>query len=152
MASFYKRGPGQWEARIQRIGFPFQCRTWNTKAKAQEWARKVEADMDAGVFVAVKETRKMPLHDLIERYRKEIAPRLADQKEKNRILDEIDAKFGTYAVFNLAPKIIAAWRDELAKTGLKGARSGSTVNHYLNTLSAVYTAAMKEFHLPIPFN
>ena len=111
MASFYKRDTGQWEARIQRTGWPHQARTFRTKAEAQQWARKFEADMDAGTFVEVKETRKMALHDLIVRYKDKIMPRLADTSERSRIADEIDEKFGDYAVTNLEPKTIAKWRD-----------------------------------------
>jgi integrase len=152
VASIYKRGDGQYEVNIRRNGYPRQRRTFGTKARAIAWGNKVESEMDAGVFQQVKETRKMPLHDLIVRYKQEIAPKLADHLEKCRIADEIDAEFGRYGLLNLEPKDIAKWRDELLTSGRRGKRSASTVNHYLNTLSGIYTAGMKEFHLAIPFN
>ncbi len=152
MASFYKRGPGQWEARVERLGWPSQCRTWRTKGQAIRWARKVEAQMDVSTFFETKEIRRMPLSHLIERYKTEITPRFADAREKCRLLDEIAGALGKYGVLVLDAKTIAQWRDRLARSGLKGKRSGSTVNHFLNALSAVYTAGRKEFHLPIPFN
>jgi integrase len=153
MATIWQRGDGQWEASIRRNGWKPQRRTWSTKTKAGEWARQVEAQMDAGTFQEVQDTRKMPLHDLILRYKEEIAPKLEDCVEKCRIADVIDAEFGKVGVLNLLPKVIAKWRDKLAMgEDIGRPRAGSTVNHYLNTLSGIYTAGMKEFHMPIPFN
>lgn len=152
MAYIYKRSKHQYEADVRRGGYPRQCATFKTKGEAVAWATKVEADMTSGAFFEARDTRKLPLHDVIVRYKSEIAPRKADVVEKCRIADEIDEKFGQYSVLNLTPRHIAEWRDELANSGRKGKRSGSTVNHYLNTLSAIYTAAIKEFYLPIPVN
>ena len=119
MASFYRRSPGQWEARVKRAGFPSQNKTWRTKARAIAWARKVEGQMDAATFVDTNETKRLPLRDLIARYRTEVVPRLADAKEKGRILDAIGEKFGSYGVLHLDARTIARWRDELARTGAK---------------------------------
>lgn len=152
MATFYERGDGQWEATIRRKGWKAQRRTWSSKTKAGEWARKVEGQMDAGTFQEVRETRKMPLHDLIVLYKDKIAPQLEDVLEKCRMSDVIDAEFGKVGVLNLTPRQIAAWRDKLKMNPGGRPRSASTVNHYVNTLSGIYTAGMKEFHMPIPFN
>lgn len=42
MASFRKRGPYQWEARIRKKGYPTTCKTFETKAEAEVWAKEVE--------------------------------------------------------------------------------------------------------------
>lgn len=93
----------------------------------------------------------MLLRELIAQYREKILPQRADA-DRSRVLDEIEDQFGEYAVTNLDPKTISNWRDRLENGGLRGKRSASTVNHYLNTLSALYTAGIKDFHLPIPLN
>jgi integrase len=152
MASFYERGQGQWEARVRKTGWKPQRRTFSNKARAMQWATKVEQQMDAGTFVEVAETRRMLLRQLIQLYKDKVAPTLEDCNEKIRIADEIDEEFGLVGVLNLTPKQIAEWMERLEKSGRKGKRAASTVNHYVNTLSAVYQAGMKKFHMPIPHN
>jgi integrase len=148
MATYYERGDGQWEVDIRRVGFPRQRRTWSTKAKAEQWARKVEGDMDAGTFRRTDEARRLLMSALIRRYKAEIAPKLADVAEKCRIADVIDKRFGKFAVLNLEAQEITKWRDYLSRSG----KGNDTVNKHVNTLSAIFTAAMKEFHIPIPMN
>jgi hypothetical protein len=45
MAAIWKRG-NSWRVEIRRLGYPKQNRTFVTKAKADAWARQVEAKMD----------------------------------------------------------------------------------------------------------
>ena len=60
MASIRKRGDLQWEARIRRQGRPTTCKTFDTKAEAERWAREIESEMDRGVFVS-RPKPKIPL-------------------------------------------------------------------------------------------
>lgn len=60
------------------------------------WGRKVEAEMDAGTFMAVKEVRRMLLRDLIALYREKILPQGADL-DRPRVLKEIERPFGSMA-------------------------------------------------------
>ena len=55
MASYYKRGEYQWEARIRRKGYPMQARTFDTKAEAHAWALQVEAEMQRGSYIVRNE-------------------------------------------------------------------------------------------------
>ena len=41
MASFYKRGDYQWEAKIRKAGFPQLARTFESKSDAMAWAARV---------------------------------------------------------------------------------------------------------------
>ena len=50
MATFSKRGDLQWQAKIRRSEYPFQSKTFSTKAEAEAWARQIETEMDRGVF------------------------------------------------------------------------------------------------------
>lgn len=40
---------GKWRALVRRTGHKSQCKTFDTKAKADTWARQREADLDAGL-------------------------------------------------------------------------------------------------------
>jgi tRNA A37 methylthiotransferase MiaB len=50
MPTFEKRGR-YWRVRVRRRGYPVQSRTFDTKARADAWARSVEGEMDRGLFV-----------------------------------------------------------------------------------------------------
>ena len=49
MASIRNRGDLQWEARIRHKGHSVQCKTFETKARAEAWARQIENEMDRGI-------------------------------------------------------------------------------------------------------
>lgn len=86
MASIRKRGERQWEARVRRRGYPVTCKTFDTKAEAEAWARDVESEMDKGVFVTRKEAEATTLKELLQRYLDEHVPLLADPvREGNRV-------------------------------------------------------------------
>ena len=71
MAAIWKRG-NYWRVEIRRLNQPRQNRTFDTKAKAEAWARQVETKMDRGEFVDLKEAERNTLGDLLLRYRRTI--------------------------------------------------------------------------------
>lgn len=84
MAYIQNRGNLQWRVQIRRKGHPITCKTFETKADAEKWARQVESEMDRGVFVSREEAEGTTLKEALDRYRDEYIPRLSQQKrEKN---------------------------------------------------------------------
>jgi len=77
MATFIKRGKGQWQVKIRRKGWPLQTKTFETKGDAEAWAREIESEMDRGVFVSRKEAECSTFREVIERFREEYIPRYA---------------------------------------------------------------------------
>ncbi|MHB1586802.1 MAG: site-specific integrase [Acidiferrobacteraceae bacterium] len=75
MATIRKRGDLQWEARIRRRGYPVQCKTFETKARAESWARQIETEMDGGSFVSRVEAESTTLAEALERYVTEVTSR-----------------------------------------------------------------------------
>lgn len=79
MASFRRREEFQWQARVRRKGYPEQTKTFNTKAEAEAWARKIESEIDRGVFVSRTEAEATSLEEALDRYEREI---VANKKGK----------------------------------------------------------------------
>ena len=52
MATYTKRGDGQWQVKIRKKGYPTQSKTFHNKARAQKWATQVESQMDTKIFVS----------------------------------------------------------------------------------------------------
>jgi hypothetical protein len=71
MASIIKRGPYQWQVKIRRKGWPQQAKTFETHEDAARWARKIEGEMDDGVFCSRKEAENTTLAEALDRYLRE---------------------------------------------------------------------------------
>ncbi|MDR3371736.1 hypothetical protein [Rhodoferax sp.] len=85
MANFRQRESGLWQATVRMTGYPSQSKTFERKIDAAIWARKIEADIDKGVFQSASDAEKTSLSDLIDRFKKEYAPfhyrKREDEKE-----------------------------------------------------------------------
>lgn len=136
MASFLKRD-GKWEASVC-VNRKRRSKSFPTKAKAQVWAELEEARL-AGTPDEIT-----TLGEVFERYSEEVSENKPGKKfEQTRI-----AHFcATYA---LADKPIGAVTD-LHWIGWRDARlkqvQGATVTREINLWSAIYTHAMKEWHI-----
>lgn len=148
MATFYQRGPYQWEAAIRREGFPKERKTFESKRDAQDWAREVERAMRLGQYVPMGKSEKAIFGDLIDRYAREISPSKKNCTSETQILARIKARLGQYSLVAITSELVCKVRDEL----IDGGRAASTVNHYLNAISVVIDMAIKEWGYPLPAN
>ncbi|WP_462324892.1 site-specific integrase [Desulfoplanes sp.] len=89
MATFSKRGKGQWQAKIRRKGWPLQSKTFENKGDAEAWARDVESEMDRGVFVSRREAESSTFREVIERFREEYIPRYTHSKKEESRLNHL---------------------------------------------------------------
>lgn len=147
MATFTKRGR-TWQVKVRVSGYPPQSATFDSKREAQRWALKTEAEMAQHVFVCRERAEKTTLAELLEQYRREVTPTKAGADiEKSRINVLLRDEISQYALANLGPKKVAAFRDRrLQKV------SGSTVRRDLALLSAVINHAIREWEYPLAAN
>ena len=61
-------------AEIRRRGHKPVYRTFDTQKQAQQWARKIESEIDAGAYIDKSEAERTTLREALERYRKEVVP------------------------------------------------------------------------------
>jgi len=86
MATINKRGLYQYQAIVRRAGYPTQCKTFEAKRDAQDWASTVESEMRRGVFVDRTEAERMTLGQLLERYRDKVTPlKRGEAPERSRL-------------------------------------------------------------------
>ena len=142
MATIEKRGKFQWRAKVRRKGHPPQSGTFDTKGAAELWARRVEREMDTGVFVSRLEGERTTLREALERYEREVTPAKKGWREETY-------RIGYWRRHSLAARTLAAmrssdlagWRDERLQAGY----SPITVRNELNIISHVFTIATKEW-------
>ncbi|MGA4329838.1 site-specific integrase [Ralstonia pseudosolanacearum] len=153
MAGIWKRG-SYWRVEIRRVGYPNQNRTFDTKADAEAWARRVESEMDRGVFADRTEAKRNTLGDLLLRYSNEVSPhKKGGALEILRIRKLRTDPIAALKVSALSGQSIAQYRDRrLAGDSKTKPVSGSTVNRELTLLSHVLTVASREWAVHVDTN
>lgn len=145
MASIRQRA-GTWQARVRRIGFPEEVRSFKTKTEAQAWARTVEAGMDQGTHQDTRKARELLLKDILQRYMLEVSPtKRSAQREAEGIDFMLRQKIAAYSMAALTPSVVAQYRDQRLQTVAPG-----TIIRELSILSSVISHARKEWGLSIP--
>lgn len=115
MASIIKVGE-KWRALIRRKGHAIQCKTFQTKARAVEWARGIEADIDAGRPPQV--ATGLTVAKVIQTYRdlREKSRPIADTSTEHYTLRQLSDGLGALAVASLKPADLVGYctmrRDE----------------------------------------
>lgn len=142
MATFEKRGPGQWRAKVRRKGFRVQTDTFETRKKAEEWASKIESEMAQGLFVCSKEAQRTTLGEALERYAKEVSTaKKSVDMELCRIRKWLSHPLALRSLASLRGMDFAKYRDERLAAG----KAANTVRLELAIVSHLFTIAKKEW-------
>ena len=142
MATFRKRGPYQWEARIRKRGYPTTCKTFENKADAEAWAKEVESDMYKNLFVPSKEAEQYTLGECLDRYIEEHVPRLKHPKREEyraRFLQRYPISHRIMAT--IRSKDIADFRRQREEEGC----SGNTIRLDFAMLSKLFNYARSDW-------
>lgn len=155
MASIREKGPYQWQAQIRRSGWPNQSATFRSKKDPQIWARKIEREMDQGLFRDQSLAQVTSLGDLILFYLDAVTAhrpgeqsRYAEASRLKRLLRE-ERALCAHAVINLTPEHFEAYRDRRTRHRQKNGTliAGSTVNKELMLLKRVIDFRMRKLGL-----
>ena len=159
MAAIVKTPSGTWKAVIRKTGWPTASKTFRTKRDAEDWARRTEDEMVRGVYIQRTLSEKMTLETALKRYLQEVTP---TKRESTRISEHKKAKpllrhLGKYSLASLSADVVAQYRDmrlagDLDKNGKRIPRTNNTVRLELALLSHLFTVAIKEWGLGLPFN
>lgn len=150
MASIKKYRGSTWRAIIRRVGHPSQSQTFDSKREAESWASRVESKMGVSEFdrLQVKESGAMKVKDVFERYRDEVACHKKGATELPNVKRLLrDAEFMNILVSKLRSTDIRDWRDSRVQEIQK-----QSVHRELNTISGVFTHAIKEWNIPLTIN
>lgn len=155
MASIRQRGK-RWQAEVRRKGALPQRKTFAKKGDATAWARRVEADLDAGKIQPSRSATLLTLGDALERYiRTRTAMKRHPEREARRARQLAATPLGAMRLSDVQPVHIAAYRDlrldPPPETKLKPVSNG-TVRLELALLSDLFNTAITEWAIGLPFN
>ena len=151
MASIRKRGNLQWEARIRKKGMPTTCKTFDTRAEAEKWAREIESEIDRGIYVSRSEAEGTTLREALERYAEEYLPRLAHYDKNIYTVKALQRR-------TIADKFMSAVRSKDIANFIKEREaegvSSNTIRIDLAMLSRLFNVArsdwgMESLHNPV---
>lgn len=150
MASIKQYRGKTWRAIVRRVGFPSQSQTFSTKKDAEAWAHALEAKMGVSEYdpLHLKQAKVTTVASIFERYTEEVAPKMKGINELGTLARlQRDAAFMRIRLDRVTPRDIRDWRDARVKE-VKPA----SVHRELNTISAVFTHAIKEWSAPLSAN
>lgn len=145
MATYTKRGDGQWQAKIRKKGYPVQTKTFRNKANAQRWATQVEVQMDNKVFISSSRAEITTFQQLADRYSSEVLPSKKSAIKMDSMIRGICNHIGDYMAIQLTPEILAEYRD----TRLKKVKP-ETVRKDLLCIRRILVVASKEWGIYLP--
>ena len=153
MASINRRG-NYWRVHVRRKGYPVVTSTFDAKADAEVWARRIESEMDRGTFVDRTEAEQNTLGDLFKRYAEKISPhKKGGDGEIQRLKKLGTDPIAQYKITALSSKVIADYRDRrLAGSAKRRPVTGSTVNRELTLIGHVLNIARKEWAIHMDGN
>ena len=104
---------------VKRKGYGTQTRTFDSKADAGAWARRIEEEMDRGIFVSRIEAESTTLAEALDRYETEISSykRSAD-RERSTITAWRESSLGQRMLASIRGKDIAQAVRDLEARGL----------------------------------
>lgn len=163
MATITKTPANTWKALIRKNGWPSTAKTFRTKRDAEDWARRTEDEMVRGVFIQRAPAERMTVEDALQRYLSEVTPtkRPMTQLSERRHAKPLIQHLGKYSLATLTPEIVAKYRD-MRLTGedrkdkdgkpKPKPRAANTVRLDLALLGHMFTVAIKEWSVGLPFN
>jgi len=141
VASVKKRGPLQWQAKVRRVGYPEQSKTFDTKAEADEWARGIESKMDSGTFVDRRSLADYDVGYILAKYREEVTTTKKGKKQEKARLIAIEGR--SFARLKLSLVDLPdgrKYRDDRLKEVAAG-----TVIKEMNLIGSVFNYAKSEW-------
>jgi len=136
-----KDGTITYRVRVQRKGQPVMSATFSSRKECLRFASMIEGQIAEGRHFAPKST-PMTFAEFLVKYQAAIQPRKTPmtQRDQASTLKYWHRVLGHKLLTEITPRDLAEQRDVLLKT-----KKTSTMLHQLRVLSAVFTAAVKDF-------
>lgn len=156
MATLVKTPSGTWKTVIRKTGWPTTSKIFRTKRNAEDWARRTEDEMVRGVFIERSSSERLTLESALKRYLAEVSPTKAAKtnQSEHATAKLLISRLDKYSLAALSADIIADYRDaRLAEKTRRGTlTSNNSVRLELALLSHLFTVAIQEWRIGLPFN
>ena len=128
---------GKWQVQIRRPHQPSINRSFIPKSRAQQWARKVEAEIDVkGLLLDTSLLKQHTMLDLINRYLDQVTPKKRGHvNEQIRLKQIARYQIASHQLINLKPVHINSYVEERMRLVSPGtaARDLGVLHHLVET-------------------
>jgi integrase len=144
MAAIRKKGELQWHVQIRRKSVK-ETRTFTHRADAEAWARKIESEIDRGVYVSMAEAESTSFGEVCDRYGREIVPKLKGATVDISRIKGLKLRIGNLLIAAITSATLAKYRDDR----LKEVKS-QTVIHELNMINRILKTCTVDWGIALP--
>lgn len=137
---------GKWRALVRRKGHKQQCKTFTSKAAAEAWARRIEAEIDRGDQPGV--AAAVTVSELILAYRdlRERGRPIADTSNEHYVLKKLDDLLGDKRAAKLLPEDLVTF----ARVRQEEGAGAYTINMDISRLGTVYRYGSAALKIALP--
>jgi integrase len=136
------------QVKVRRRGYPSQSKTFDRKTDAERWARKIEREIDDGVFIDRKSAHQTTLADLIDRYITEVTPKHKGAKQEEQRLRQLRGyRIAQHAAATVSNQDFVEWRNDRSSQVAPG-----TVIRELNLWHSIIEHGRKEWGINLHEN
>lgn len=148
MATITACPSGSYRVQVRRIGLPAINQSFKTREQALAWARKIEYELDTGIYLSKEDTERITFAELATRYIKEVSPKKKGFKQEAYRLNKIIREFKDFRMHQIKNLHIASYRDRMLN---KGFAPASVLND-ISMISQVFEMSIKEWGIPLANN
>lgn len=139
-----KHSKKTWRARVRVKGFRDMTRSFDTRQEAETWAKRVEAQLFAGVDTVPDLSSELTLGEALDKYKEEETPhKKGSVQEIRRIEAWKQHPLAKLKLSLLTPQHFIAYRNERLKKVKK-----NTVRLDLSLISSLFKVAADEWGMP----
>jgi integrase len=143
-----ENGQKSYQAQVRIQGYPPRSKTFMRKTDAKKWAVQTETEIRTGMHIRQSQAGKHTAKEMLEKYKDEkLGDKAGKGKDQRTHLNWWIEQIGDYALSEVTTPLLTHCITKLKKTKTRRDElpAPATVLRYLMTLSAVYTAARKEW-------
>ena len=147
MPTISRNPSGKYRVQIRKTGLPAFSKTFTSKELAINWARKIEYELDTGIYLSKEDTERITFAELATRYIKEVSPKKKGYKQEAYRLGKIISEFKDFRIHQMKSMHIASYRDGMLNKGFAPA----TVLNDISMISQVFEMSIKEWGIPVSY-
>ncbi|WP_085441695.1 tyrosine-type recombinase/integrase [Magnetofaba australis] len=144
MASISKR-TGKYRVLIRRKGQPPLSQTFLKRTDAEAWARKIESELERGLFLDISSAKTTPFSQVAERYTQEILPSKKSGSVQAYRLQHFVRYFSNRTLDQITPHLVTRYREARLEVVSK-----QSVRDELSILRRIFKLAMSEWGITLP--
>lgn len=144
MASIINKG-GKYQVQIRRQGKRPVYKSFTDKRTAQAWARKIESEIEQGIFQDHSLSQTTTLKQVMERYKREILPSKRSQASIRSQIKLIGKELGSLSLSGVTSSVLSEYRN----TRLRNV-APETVRKDLSFLQRLFNTAIKDWGINLP--